>query len=181
MLHIVLDINGVLINRQWKRSDKGINDDDHVIPMPYKKGSMHVFIRPGATELLKAIASSGHVLIFWSSMTKEYMEPIVELLVKLSGIERYRTMSQIDCMITTHPDPKVTHKPLFLKDVQRVYERCPNTDGVVFIDDGPLKMQMNDDCEVVIVPTWGDHTDKTDRTLYDLISALPTHYQNALI
>ena len=180
MLHIVLDINGVLINRQWRKSETPINDDDHVIPMYCKVGCMHIFIRPGAIELLQAIANSGHVLIFWSSMTKEYMDPIVDLLVKLSGIERYRTMSQVDCAAVTHPDPNITYKPLFIKDVERIYERHPNTDGVVFIDDGPLKMQRNGDCEIIIVPSWDDHTNKADRVLIDLVPTLPTHYNNVL-
>ena len=125
MLHVVLDINGVLINRKWGKCETPFNDDDHVISTPCKLGCMHVFIRPGAIELLQSVAESGHVLIFWSSMTKKYMDPIVDLLVKLSGIKKYRTMSQVDCMSLNHPDPKITFKPLFVKDVQRIYERHP--------------------------------------------------------
>lgn len=182
MLHIVVDINGVLISRVWSKSGKPYNDNDNVIPMETKNGYMHVFLRPGAIELLNAIHSSGHAVVFWSSMTTEYMMPIVDLIVGKTALNNkyIRILSQVDCVAVRHPDPKITYKPLFLKDVERIYERYPNTDGVVFIDDEPLKMRCNGDSEVIIVKPWKNYKDTDDKELFNLIPNLPTHFKNAL-
>ena len=157
MIHVVLDINGVLINRIWRKSDKPLNEYDNVIPMKCKAGCMHIFIRPGAIDSLRDIADKGCTLVFWSSMTREYMMPIVDLLIDKAGLKEKwfpRVLCQTDCQAIPHPDPEIKYKPLFLKDEKRIYERYPNTDGVMFIDAGPLKMRLNEDSEIIIVPSW---------------------------
>jgi hypothetical protein len=173
MFHVVLDINGVLIQRDWSRSSKPINERDNVIPMEAKRGYMHVFIRPGAIELIHAIINSGGTLVFWSSMTREYMMPIVYLLVDKAGIKESwypRILTQAECQAVPHPDITIKFKPLFLKDEKRIYERFPNTDGVIFIDDNPCKMRLNEDSELIIVKEWEDPNDIEDKELFNVIS-----------
>lgn len=167
MFHVVIDINGVLIKRVWSKSSGNTKPKDehcHVIPMPSKSGCMYIYIRPGALELLRSIYyNKNYALVFWSSMTTEYMDPIVDLLVTTAGLDgsrHVRRLSQIDCTKLKHPT--VNYKPLFVKDEKRIYERYPNTDGAIFIDDSPDKMCMNEDSKIIIVKPWDGNHDDTE-------------------
>lgn len=173
MFHVVLDINGVLIQRVWRKSANPINERDNVIPMKRKSGYMHVFIRPGAIELIHEIINCGGILVFWSSMTREYMMPIVDLLVDKAGIRESwfpRILTQAECQAVPHPDLTIRYKPLFLKDEKRIYERFPNTDGVIFIDDNPCKMRLNEDSELIVVKDWESPDDMNDKELFKITS-----------
>jgi hypothetical protein len=179
-IQIVLDVNGVLVKRKWTGGEKQLSPDDNVIPMPTKRGCQHIRIRPHAVELIKAITETPDViLIFWSSMTREYMAPIVDLLLLKAGVDAGDVciMTQEDC--TSSPHPEVSYKPLFSKDVTKVYKRFPNSDGVVFIDDSMLKMGYNKDEVVRIVSEW-DGVDKDDDTLSGLIENLTEIIKEAL-
>lgn len=166
MICFVIDVNGVLIKRIWSKSTKQSNEYDNVIPMPGKNGAQHVYVRPHALSLIKAIADKPNVrLVFWSSMTLEYMLPIVDMLTTKAGVvpEKYTAMSQMDCMVEKHPVH--SYKPLFVKNVERIYERFPNSEGTVFVDDSVDKMKYNEDEVIVIVKPWSDHKDLSDSTL----------------
>lgn len=169
VVQLVLDVNGVLIKRKWNRSAKKKPDEDAVLPL-HNKGFQHIKIRPFALDLLRAIdAIPGVTLIFWSSMTSEYMMPIVDLLSNESGVSNFSVMTQVDC--TNLPHPEVTFKPLFAKDVARVYERYPDSDGVIFIDDSMQKMLYNEGETIRIVPEWNGE-DYTDIELKTIIGEL---------
>lgn len=152
MIYFVIDINGVLVKRKWSKSLKQSNENDNVIAMPGKNGAQHVFIRPYALELLKIISEKKNVnLIFWSSMTLEYMMPIVNILTK-DIVENFSVMSQIDCTAEQHPEH--SYKPLFVKDVSKIYDRFVDVEKVVFLDDSLEKMKYNKNETIVIVKEW---------------------------
>lgn len=181
---IVLDINGVLIERVWHfdhASVDKIDKDVHVIPMVLKKGSMHIKIRPFALDLIRSIQRMDSVdLVLWSSMTKVYMYPIVDLLVSLAGIANcdLTVMSQISCTMSDHPT-KVGRK-LFSKDIKKVQELFPDGSGVLFIDDSLLKMQYNATGSFKIVKPW-DSTMFDDYELSTIIEELPSIVNSAKI
>jgi hypothetical protein len=162
VVHVALDVNGVLVQRKWSGATRSAkrSADDHVLDMHPKKGWQHVLIRPFALDLLRVIESTpGAELVFWSSMTHDYMQPIVNLLTRLSGITEFAVMTQADCTPTQHPE--VRGKPLFCKDAAQIYARYPESEGVVFIDDSALKMRYNAKEVVCILGTW-DGLDKDD-------------------
>jgi hypothetical protein len=172
---VVVDINGVLIHRKWNKSFVPMNDKDHVTPVANKNGAMHVFIRPHAIQFLNAIHEMpGTTLVLWSSMTLEYMKPIVDLLMSYCppGF-RYSMLSQMDCTAVQHP--KIHSRSMFMKDVNRIYERFPSANGVVFVDDTAEKMVFpgNFDEQLCIIKTWGG-VDSDDVVLRDLITNLPS-------
>jgi len=98
------------------------------------------------------------------------MGPIVDLLLLKAGVDPGGVciMTQEDC--TSSPHPEVSYKPLFSKDVTKVYKRFPNSDGVVFIDDSILKMGYNGDEVVRIVSEWDGAGD--DDTLLGIVETL---------
>lgn len=166
MICVVVDLNGVLIHRRWVRGDKQRGSPDRIfIPMKGKGGGMYVAVRPYAIALLERILAREDMrLVFWSSMTLEYMMPIVTLLqTKLRApADAFDVLSQEDC--TMEPHPKVTYKPLFLKDVQKVLALHPNVEDVIFIDDSEEKMRVNEGAQIIIVKEW-DGMDAYDDTL----------------
>ena len=169
VVQLVLDVNGVLVKRKWTRSSKTSDVNVHVLPL-HNKGFQHVKIRPFAIQLLRCIdVIPGVMLIFWSSMTGEYMQPIVDMLTTLAGITKFTVMTQADCTVSNHPYS--THKPLFSKDVARIFERYPNSDGTIFIDDSMIKMGYNEDEVIRIVPEW-DGIDYDDTVLRELSGEL---------
>lgn len=177
VVHLILDVNGVLVKRKWTTSAKAISEDDNVLPLVNKKGFQHVMIRPFAVELLRAISSApGVQLVFWSSMTPEYMDPIIDLLTGLAGVTDYATLSQNECTVGDHPTS--SYKKLFSKDVARIYDRFQNSEGTIFVDDSMLKMGYNEGEVICIVSEW-DGVDKSDVVLSELIGRLPSLMEEA--
>lgn len=168
MFCVVVDINGVLVKRIWSRSKKQSNERDNVLPMESKNGAQHVYIRPYALTLLEHLLKNDEVeLVLWSSMTEEYMRPIVDLLlthVGYTGEKVVKTLNQSDCTPLPHPTHK--YKPLFAKDVKKIYELLPNIDGVIFIDDSSDKMIFNEDETIIIAKPWEDHNNIDDSEIH---------------
>lgn len=145
-LLIVLDLNGILVDRVRKRKFPHlIERADFIVK------DMMIFKRPGVDEFLEWALGVFDVGI-WSSCKKNNLDPIIDHLLS----ERQRSQLKfvldqdscdVDGWMSNHDGSG--RKQKFVKDLQRVWRVCSDGDyetdvrTTLLIDDSPYKAEYN--------------------------------------
>ena len=138
---LILDLNGFLIDREYSKLIKG------VVPQSppegaVRSGSFFVWMRPGIKEFLDIIFHNFDVAV-WSSVSKLNIDTL-SVLVFGDRIKQLKFIWDQN-MCVKEPHPLTTRKPLFLKNLSKVWEVFPqyNESNTLIVDDTDLKMKNN--------------------------------------
>lgn len=160
---LVLDLNGLLVHREYKQEAPHPLPDGHV-----SVGRFYMWRRKGLDEFLNFLFDHFDVLV-WSSAMRKNVELIIE---KAFGEQRVKKLIDIfdqeNCIaIKPHPDPKETRKPLFLKPLERVWKKHPqyNERNTLLVDDSHLKARENPPNTLFCPKAWSAYDDFDDAGL----------------
>lgn len=133
---IILDLNGVLVDRQFtKKLDD--NADMHVIN---GYGSRwNVFFKSRLVQFMELALESDNVVGVWTSARKENAKPIVDRIFKDREPDFF--LSQEDCLI--YGEYKDSKKPPFLKFYNKLTDMGYDPSDMVFVDDDFYKLRFN--------------------------------------
>lgn len=132
---IVLDLNGVLVDREYIGKDE-FNEraDMHVIN---KYGSRwNVYFKNRARQFIDLINKSDYTIVVWSSACKENVKPIVDELFKYRMPDLFFT--QEDCLVYGR-----TVKPEFIKFYDKILSLGFKPSDLIFVDDDFYKVRFN--------------------------------------
>ena len=136
---VILDLNGLLINRIYHRINPRID------------------VRPGLTDFLVWLFSRARVL-FWSSATHRNMSSLLRMVLSGTGfgVRGVTFFSQGDCIESDYKDPKKSDKPFFLKSLDTLMDmkEIDSVDYTLLIDDSPIKNLMNNPYNAIHPRTW---------------------------
>jgi hypothetical protein len=141
---LILDLNGLLLYRR-------MGNDKSRAPRPHDKkaGAFNVWLRPHATTFLDFVLSKFHVAI-WSSAGRHNILPLLNLLFPDGDGEQKVAFvwSQSECTDSGETHPDNPNRPLFLKEVSKVFERAEyeglyTASNTLLIDDDAYKAARN--------------------------------------
>ena len=169
---IILDLNGVLIDREYNKEanpEEGVNE---------KVGNFLVWKRPALDGFLQGLFERYHVAV-WSSVKAWNLDQLVKYIFNDKAFHHEDLAfcwSQDQCDQEEHPDEELRDKkPLFVKDLSKVWEAFPQFDceNTVIIDDTPEKIRATklstsstSTYHHIEAVTWLEH-DNEDEYLYD--------------
>lgn len=132
---IVLDLNGVLVDREYIGKDE-FNEraDIHIIN---KYGSRwNVYFKNRVRQFIDLINKSDYTIVVWSSACKENVKPIVDELFKYRMPDLFFT--QEDCLVYGR-----TVKPEFIKFYDKILSLGFKPSDLIFVDDDFYKVRFN--------------------------------------
>lgn len=140
---LVLDINGLLLQRVRGPVPAGVTRRPD---MSFR--GQKVFQRQHMTPFLEWCLQHFHVAI-WSTAKRENVQSLAELVLGANYAQRVAFVwTQTQCTNTGLFHPQERHKPVFLKELRRVWEHpelAPkfNSSNTLLIDDTPYKAALN--------------------------------------
>lgn len=166
---VILDLNGVLIDRQY---GKGLAPEEGI---SWKVGSFLVYVRPGLNDFLTWLFENYDVAV-WSSVKKFNVDQLVKFIFddepyrfsKLKFVWHQDMTDQEE-----NPDPALRNvKPLFIKDLRKVWDAFPEYDhtNTILVDDTKEKVRAtglpgNAKLGHILAPTW-THKNYNDKYLF---------------
>eukprot|EP00124_Ichthyophonus_hoferi_P001027 Ihof_evm8s46 gene=Ihof_evmTU8s46 len=146
---IILDVNGILIDRRMEKKDKSAKQEDA------KFRNFYVHNRPYMREVVELLTKDFEVGV-WSSMTSVNLDLIVDHVFGDLASKLLFVWDQTKCT-RIHPAsewrekydaPQQVTKPVFLKELSKLKED-PKTrlffpNKVLLIDDSSYKVAYND-------------------------------------
>ena len=172
-LNIVFDLNGVLCHcdarsafkgKQWHRVEDNVFSNRE----PTLIGTKAVFVRPNLREFLREVNQITNRVVFWSSMLRKTVEPIVAFLCQ-DNRQPFEILGQENCKkIEITPGRFLVQggnpfKPLFLKVLNDHLFTCPedpqffNDKNTILIDDSPQKSVLNENGNGIFLEKWIPH------------------------
>ena len=146
---LILDLNGILIYREFIKSDIVYNNGERI-------GNFNIWKRPKLQEFLDFIFSKFHVAVF-SSITKKNIEKTVQYVFG----EKYSLLkfiyNQDNCVKVSKFNSKDHKRDItFRKNLQIIWNKFPdfNLENTLIIDDSPEKMRYNPSHCYFIPETW---------------------------
>ena len=153
---IILDLNNVLIYREYQdhsvagKADPKAKKDVEIsltelnlsnVIKPITVGNFQVWIRPGMVEFLEWLFSEYDVAV-WSSVKQWNIEQLVKEIFPKVLAEGLKFVWHQDMCSEI---PTTTSKPIFIKELSRVFEEFPGYDRskVLLIDDNVEKCVLN--------------------------------------
>ncbi|KAI9203976.1 NLI interacting factor-like phosphatase-domain-containing protein [Polychytrium aggregatum] len=187
---IILDINGVLIDRITDSPARRLSETNPFRPhglyatISKRKGPERIHIRPHVDVFLKVLLENFSVATWTSAMAKN-AEPLVDLIMQDRSEDLAFQWSQDKCTLTGRQVRKSNgsgNKPEIIKELQTVWESPEvNSDNrwseknTIIIDDSLFKARMNPK-NILHIPafTTQDHTvdSKKDMVLPSLLKYL---------
>lgn len=144
---LVLDVNGLLVETyfQFDKLPEGHRPDGKV-------GRFFVYRRPFCDEFLE-FCFENFVVGIWSSAQKHNVDSLVDFIFGDLKKKLLFSWHQIDCTDTGLKTPENTRKPLFLKELSKLWSKAkpdlPWEEGeygpcnTLLIDDSPYKALRN--------------------------------------
>ena len=128
-------------------------------PLPqahrFKVGPYFVYVRPYASELIRATASWFDVAV-WSSSSEQYVEAVTaELFGTLYPVKFSWSVSK--CVQKV--DPR-SNGYVYVKDLRKVMKYGYTVDEIIMIDDSPEKLQRQPTRHLSLPALTGDPSDK---------------------
>ncbi|KAI3463819.1 hypothetical protein Pfo_020482 [Paulownia fortunei] len=162
---LVLDVNGLLV------------DISSYVPYDYDPDDIilkkAVFKRPYCDDFLKFCFERFNVGV-WSSRTKRNMEPILDFLLGNDKCKLLFCWDQSHCTDTGFTTVEKRHKPLLLKKLKRLWDKCEpdlpwergvyNESNTLLLDDTPYKALSNPRYNAIFPRTY-QFTDVRDNSL----------------
>jgi carboxy-terminal domain RNA polymerase II polypeptide A small phosphatase len=128
-------------------------------PLPqahsFKVGPYFVYVRPYATELIKASASWFDVAV-WSSSSEQYVEAVT---AELFGTPYPLKFSWSVSKCVQKVDPR-SNGYVYVKDLRKVMKYGYAVDEIIMIDDSPEKLQRQPTRHLPLSAFTGDPSDK---------------------
>lgn len=155
---LILDLNGVLMDREFDKEGKIEIDPDQDM---HRVGSFVVWRRPGLDAVLPDLFRQYDVAV-WSSVKKWNADQLIPLLFGEYAKQLKFVFNQKQCTAVTHPDPDAK-KPLFLKVLMKVWAEYPeyNDSNTCLIDDTAEKHRENPPTTQFAPRTW-THENRSD-------------------
>ncbi|XP_071703231.1 uncharacterized protein [Rutidosis leptorrhynchoides] len=163
---LILDIYGILVDI--------VDGKDATIGRDYSIGSKSaVYKRPYCDDFLDFCFKNFFVCV-WSSTTRWEMEKVLNVISK-DLIERFAfCLDQTDCINTGEKTPENMSKPLFLKDVRKLWllydaanpfdEDFYNVTNTILLDNSPYKALCNPPYTAIFPITY-DYRNREDNCL----------------
>ncbi|XP_054806092.1 leashin-like [Prosopis cineraria] len=162
---LVLDLNGLLadfvlgVPKGFKRDTKIHNKS--------------VFKRPFCDDFLQFCFDKFHVGI-WSSRKRQNVDAAIKLLVGVSASKLLFAWDQRHCTMTTFQTIEDRNKPLMLKELRKLWEKCRrdlpwekgefNETNTLLLDDSPYKAILNP-MHTAVFPYSYQYSDTNDTSL----------------
>ena len=137
---LVLDLNGLLLDRQRKASLTR-RTPDAIMQMRQK----YVYLRPHAREFFSWCLGRFEVVV-WSTAQIQNVLPLVDLFAGPDPAQRpARVFAEGLCTPTRHTHPENRHKKLVLKELGKLWEQLPHhgPESTLLLDDSPYKTAAN--------------------------------------
>jgi hypothetical protein len=137
----VIDFNGVLLRRAKDKDDREMAESLMHVPV-YKSNQEDIFLRPYLEKLSKFFDKNKDFCDYalWTSAT-EFNANLLYSLIKTKGLQEPKFLwNQSACDIIGH----TSVKPLFLKDLSKVWKEYPNEyseSNIILIDDDDYKSE----------------------------------------
>ena len=148
---VILDLNEVLLDRLYVDDPKAKPDCDHFV------GKFAVWLRPGARDFLDHILKDHYVAV-WSSAKAYNVDQMLDVLFTPNQRrELLFVWAQEECTAHATPvDSKHKGRPVFLKDLRKVWESRPEFDetNTFLIDNSIEKCEENPEKCVKLAKTW---------------------------
>ncbi len=150
---VIFDLNGVLLDRVFKANLGSVPRDcrDHASAKMVNR--FLTWRRPHCDEFLDWCFEHFTVAV-WTSAAQRNARALVDYVFgKERAARLFFVFDQSHCTAVTHPDPQAK-KPLFLKELRRVYDMGWPQDTVLLVDDTMEKAQRNPDNTCFVVSKW---------------------------
>ncbi|KAJ7551297.1 hypothetical protein O6H91_06G009100 [Diphasiastrum complanatum] len=143
---LVLDVNGLLLDTYFYR------DKDLLPPQPPDAtiGNFFVYKRPFCDEFLE-FCLENFVVGVWSSARKHNVDNLVDYIFQ--GAKDQLAFMWADCTNTGLKHPENMHKPVFLKELSKLWEKLKSSlhleageygpSNTLLVDDSPYKALRN--------------------------------------
>lgn len=150
---VILDLNGFLVFREYKKLRTEEELMDEVLPDGVTRLKNHlVRRRPGISAFLEFVFANFEVAV-WSSVSRYNIDSLVRHVMP-DYFERLAFVwCQDQCERIEQPD---SPKPLFLKNLVKVWQEQPEYNGrpTLMIDDDSAKMKNNPESLYLVVKKW---------------------------
>jgi 5'(3')-deoxyribonucleotidase len=170
---VVLDLNGVLVDKRWNVKEKKSGGKDF---------KLEVNVRPGAQKFIENL-SKNHTVCIWSSAMKHTIQKILNKVFDsdesinkaVSFILTQKSCTAIDGIskkefLTDEEYEKYEKKgvPLFMKEISEIHKKFPNKfSKILFVDNSAEKLLKNPKDSYHIVETWKKDSESSE-TLDDI-------------
>eukprot|EP00510_Aplanochytrium_minuta_P000542 CAMPEP_0184012876 /NCGR_PEP_ID=MMETSP0954-20121128/4690_1 /TAXON_ID=627963 /ORGANISM="Aplanochytrium sp, Strain PBS07" /LENGTH=276 /DNA_ID=CAMNT_0026292981 /DNA_START=411 /DNA_END=1241 /DNA_ORIENTATION=- len=154
---VVLDLNGLFVERI-----RGNFPSDSPLKKKRTKKLM-IYFRPHHKDFIDLLFKNFDIVI-WSSARQGNIDDMIAALFTNKQKKKVKMVyNQDHCTyIGDHPD--VPNKPLFLKELSRLWEKFGTPKNTLMLDDSPLKASRNPAYTAIHPKPWS-HTDIADRSL----------------
>ena len=168
---IIIDVNGLLLHREFVHSTKKRNiSPSHVI------GKFNIYLRTGTVDFLHWCAQN-FVVVIWGTAAKLNLDSLLPVLFP-GDTQPALVLNGDDCTTTNIFDPFKPGKELLLKDITKVWNAAEitklglfNENNSLMIDDAFYKMILNPTWCCVSPRSWDPSKNiNTFENLYDLLS-----------
>lgn len=157
---LILDINKLLVFRAYApKLKEEFPECVSLVKDATMLGNNWTWLRPDMEEFLDFIFTRFTVAV-WSSAWSKNVDLLCDFIFGIRRSELLFEWDQTKCTkISPHPDPKEVTKPLFAKDLQRVWKEYPDyhAGNTLILDDCPYKMHLNDNLCVMLTKPWLPH------------------------
>ena len=160
---LILDMNNLLVYRVFIP----VQQQEYPETIPFNalaevspNGRFRTWTRPHLTSFIDFCLKNYNVAV-WSSARKENVDHLIDLVfgkVKRNLLVFVWGQEMCD-QVHPHPDGVTVDKPLFLKDMAKVWKQFPqyNKSNTLLVDDSEWKTMKNPPETVVIIKPWYPH------------------------
>jgi len=162
--NVILDLDSTLI---WSTREL-IKNNANYLPLNIDGKKIYMYIRPYLKEFLEHCFNNHKTVSLWSLGTKQYVEPVLQILFKLFKITKKFHF------VKTNEDSYIFNNIFDTtpsKSLNKIFEEYPsfNKTNTIFIDDN---LDVHDDNYDNIYQIENYYGDSTDNTLKYLITYL---------
>mmetsp|Transcript_20635 Transcript_20635/g.25020 ORF Transcript_20635/g.25020 Transcript_20635/m.25020 type:complete len:272 (+) Transcript_20635:59-874(+) len=147
---LVLDLNGLLVHRvRVSHKNKGSDKRDKGV----RVGRSIMYIRPYTQEFLELIFNHFDIVI-WSSARVDNIQAIIDVVLNKKQRDSVKAVLDQSHCKWAGPHPNEPQKPLFLKELSRVWEVVGTPSNTLLVDDSPEKADLNPPYTAVHPKPW---------------------------
>mmetsp|Transcript_10931 Transcript_10931/g.17910 ORF Transcript_10931/g.17910 Transcript_10931/m.17910 type:complete len:313 (+) Transcript_10931:3-941(+) len=152
---LVLDLNGLLVERVAKVKDKDIKARVGKPGGPLNAGKYWAFLRPGHKQFVQFLFDKFDVLA-WSSAQMKNIEALLNVLLNNEQLSNLVGIFDQESCTKACQDPKNPYKPLFLKPLCKVYKAYPKYSALntLLVDDSLYKSVENEEFTSIHPKEW---------------------------
>eukprot|EP00249_Psilotum_nudum_P013120 c24162_g1_i2 orf=511-2697(+) len=160
---LVLDVNGLLVDTYFRADRRPGEAADTRI------GNFFVYKRPFCDEFLK-FCLENFVVGIWSSAKRQKVDSLVDFIFRDSKVKLAFSWCQLNCTDTGMKAPENMHKPLFLKELSKLWGNSnpglPWKGGdygpinTLLVDDTPYKAIRNPPNTAIFLQSYSAHNRK---------------------